>query len=166
MLWYVRTATSDRAYADQELKSWDGVKGTLPKATIDARRAKVDAGKQDELKAAFAAEASAHILPTFDAKQSKVVDVALDAPVYACAWDGVAPYVTTLAGTFPAEGVPVMGWPQTDVAPDVPAFDDSGVAPEPVKDAKPAEDPARDWQEWVDANTRPLGVDAVAIVRE
>lgn len=41
-------------------------------------------------------------------------------PIYLCAWDGRAPYVTTLIGTFPAAGITFMGWPQTDVVPDAP----------------------------------------------
>jgi len=39
-------------------------------------------------------------------------------PTYLCSWDGFAPYVTTLIGTFPAGGITMMGWPQTDTQPD------------------------------------------------
>lgn len=35
---------------------------------------------------------------------------------YACAWDGLSPYVITLFGVFPGE-ISYMGWPQTDVPP-------------------------------------------------
>jgi hypothetical protein len=142
MLYYVETATTKRAYADQELKSWDGIKGSLPKATLDARAQKqavVDAALVTErvkgkvslktppkavgdaltaLKMAASTELSTHVLPTFDKQQAKIVDLQLTAPTYACQWDGTAPYVTTLVGTFPAGGITIMGWPQTDVPPD------------------------------------------------
>jgi hypothetical protein len=41
-------------------------------------------------------------------------------PVYVGQWDGLTPFVTTLVGTFPIEGIPFVGWPQTDIQPDDP----------------------------------------------
>jgi hypothetical protein len=145
MLWYVETATTKRAYADQELKSWDGIKGELPKAMVDSREQKLGAvgaaifaekakgaidaralpkavtDRQAELRSALAAEVAAHVLPTLDRQKAKIVDVQLTAPTYACTWDGISPYVTTIIGTFPAKGIEIMGWPQTDVPPDLKA---------------------------------------------
>jgi hypothetical protein len=32
-------------------------------------------------------------------------------------WDGVSPYVINVVGTWPTEGIPFLGWPNTDVVP-------------------------------------------------
>jgi hypothetical protein len=52
-----------------------------------------------------------------DKSQKQVV---LATPTYLCSWDGLAPFVTTLIGTFPIGGITMMGWPQTDTQPDDP----------------------------------------------
>jgi hypothetical protein len=103
MLYYVETATAKRAYADQETTAWDREKGEL--RTVKNTDAK--------------AELASHAFEKFDAQQAKTVTEKLVAPTYSCEWDGLAPYVTTISGTFPKDGIPIMGWPQTDVPPAV-----------------------------------------------
>lgn len=127
MFFYVKNAKGGHAYADQDTKAWDREKGEVDKRVVDERKAKLEAvaaetakaldpkaqavlDKQVELKATLAAEAHELVDDTVD----------ITSPVYRCSWDGLAPYVTTLEGTFPEEGIPIMGWPQTDVPPDPP----------------------------------------------
>jgi hypothetical protein len=45
--------------------------------------------------------------------------IAMTTATYIAQWDGIAPNVTTIYGTFPGS-ISFMGWPQTDVAPDPP----------------------------------------------
>lgn len=102
MLYYTETSTEKRAYADQETKAWDREKGELKLK------------KKSDLKA----EIASHEFEKFDAQQAKVITEKITTPVYSCEWDGVSPYVTTITGTFPKDGIPIMGWPQTDVPPE------------------------------------------------
>lgn len=149
MLFYIENLKTKRAYADQELQAWDRIKGELPDDVVAVREEKQAAieaaiaveeskgevdlknppkeitDKENELKAALVAELAAHELTKFDAVQQKTVADDLSAPTYACSWDGVTPYVTTITGTFPVEGISIMGWPQTDVPPDSPSGIDS-----------------------------------------
>lgn len=94
-------STDRGAYSDQETKSWDFTKAELSK---DVLRERTDPAK-------LAIEADAHELTKETEKPTKT-------PAFVCSWDGLAPYVTTLRGTFPLEGIPVMGWPQTDQPPE------------------------------------------------
>ena len=100
MLYYVENADGKRAYADQETTAWDRETGRL--------RVAKKADRKQELES--------HEVERFDTQQQKTVAEKLKPAVYACEWDGVAPYVTTITGQFPAKGIPMMGWPQTDVA--------------------------------------------------
>ena len=71
----------------------------------------------DQELAALAAELAAQALTKWDDVQKRPVADDLSVPTYAAVWDGVAPFVTTLAGAFPVNGIRVMGWPQTDTPP-------------------------------------------------
>lgn len=51
-------------------------------------------------------------------------EIAVSDPLYACVWDGESEFVITLTGTFPVDGIPILGWPQTDVIPDPPPMGD------------------------------------------
>lgn len=136
MLFYTENAKGKTAYMDQDTTAWDRVKGEVTKAVVDARTEKqqaLDAAvaverakgttdlkgtpaetKQQELKAVLAAEAHTLVDEEKDIKT----------PTYRCSWDGYAAHVTTLEGTFPVKGIPIMGWPQTDVAPPLPVATD------------------------------------------
>jgi hypothetical protein len=118
MLWYIENSTTKRAYADQETSVWDREAGTLPKPVLDERKAKIEAipVKENisektpadiELADTLKAEALAHTLP-----EGKITE-----PSCICSWDGVSPYVIMVLGTFPKNGIPIMGWPQTDIPP-------------------------------------------------
>ena len=143
MLWYTKTASNYRAYDDAETNAWDHARGKLREDTFVARKAKIDAieiaydeekvkgevdpkappqkiiDKELELKTALVAETATHEVKKCDETLNREVADDLTEPVYQCSWDGSAPYVTTLVGTFPEEGIPFMGWPQTDVPPEV-----------------------------------------------
>lgn len=144
MLFYIENSKGKRAYADQETEAWDAIKGQIPDAVeatraeklvavelaLDAEKAKgtVDmknlpkavTDKQKEYADAIKAEVLATKVSVYDAVTKQQTFELLATPDFACSWDGRSSYVTTLAGTFPAAGIPIMGWPQTDVPPDPP----------------------------------------------
>lgn len=124
MFFYTKNAKGGHAYADQDTKAWDRIKGEVDKHVVDARKAKLEAvvvemAKALDPKAQTVLDKQVELKATLAAEVHELVDEAVDItlPEYRCSWDGLAPYVTTLEGTFPAEGIPIMGWPQTDVVP-------------------------------------------------
>ena len=136
MNFYVETPTGKYVYfADNELSSVDGPKKVLRETRIAQLQTFLDNhpnfkpskltgaaliawnAVKTALANAGAAEVLTHVLQR-GMNAGNPVQIPLATATYACSWDGVAPNVNTLLGTFPAGGISFMGWPQTDVVPD------------------------------------------------
>ena len=136
MNFYVETPTGKYAYfAENELSAADGPKKALRETRIAQLRAFLDArpnfkpsqltgaplvawnAVKTALANAGAAEVLTHVLQRGQ-NAGVPVQIPMTGATYACSWDGTAPNVNTLIGTFPAGGISIMGWPQTDQVPD------------------------------------------------
>lgn len=138
MNFYVETPTGKYAYNSlNEVSAVDPAKRALRETRIAQLRAFLDARPDfkpskltgagliawNTVKAALAtagaAEALTHVLQR-GMNAGNPIQIPLATATYICCWDGRAPSVTTLLGTYPAGGITIMGWPQTDVMPDAP----------------------------------------------
>jgi len=161
MLYYVKTPTGDYAFDGNERSANDSAKEATALARLQAAREFFEARREVKWPQASAVQLAAlaalrasvtapgvaaikamRLRRGVQADGKTPLDIDLSAVTYACAWDGVAPYVTTLVGTFPppaqqqvvwtdgqgtqqtgltfSGGIPMAGWPQTDMPPDPP----------------------------------------------
>lgn len=138
MNFYVETPAGKFAYfATNELSAVDAPKKALRETRIAQLRAFLDArpnfkpsqltGAQltawNAVKTALANAGAAEVLTQVLQRGMNAgvpVQIPMTGATYACSWDGLAPNVNTLIGTYPAGGISVMGWPSTDVLPDAP----------------------------------------------
>ncbi len=138
MLWYVKTPTDQLVYHDAELSAVDTVKASTRAARVQAVQDWIASHPNikwsqlsgvlliawNVVKAALQAAGKAEVL-THVVQRGLMPDgrtpkqIALATATYIASWDGQAPAVTTLFGTFPGS-ISFMGWPQTDVMPDPP----------------------------------------------
>lgn len=133
--WYVEKPSGKFVYGDNELTTWDRERG-LPvpvKATRAAKEAALAVAVKnnpitdpknppapvkaaaDDLKTTYSAEVATHAVNIGQDSQKPPEQMA--GATYIATWDGVAPYVVTVLGAFPKNGISFMGWPGTDVPP-------------------------------------------------
>lgn len=161
MLYYVKTSSGDCAFDDNERSASDPAKDATALARLQAAKEFFEqrrnvkwaqaSGTQLTALAALRTLISAPGMAAIKAMRLRrgvqadgrtPLDIDLSSATYACAWDGVAPHVTTLFGTLPpltqqpvtwtdgqgrqqsgvtwSGGIPIAGWPQTDLPPDPP----------------------------------------------
>lgn len=138
MFYCVQTPTDFLVYQDEDLSSQAPALRLTWRTRVAALQAWLDANPDAKfsqlagakliaytaavsaLKTAGANWVKTHVVQHGEASPGVPKQVALSTATYIGQWDGQQSFVRTLLGTFPAGGIPFMGWPQTDVAPDPP----------------------------------------------
>lgn len=117
MFYYLKLTDQDVVFQNVETLGLSKEKEAAIVRMLDVAKALTLAPSSPERNASYIAFMNQAVMMTEGLTLQRGDDVIdLSTATYACAWDGLSPYVITLFGVFPGE-ISYMGWPQTDVPP-------------------------------------------------